>query len=356
MSIEKVVGELDGQLSCSRYDEKSGAFFTIALHSLRLGPAAGGTRAMQYVGHDAAVEDATRLAGAMTLKMAIAGLPMGGGKSVIALPTPRHLLTESQWQRILQIHAENLRTLNGSYWTGPDVGTASADMDALHAAGGYAFGRSEEAGGPGSSAPETAHGVHVAIHASIREAGFDDLRGRRVLIQGLGAVGYDVAARVAAEGAHVIATDVDTTRCERARTELDAEIIATTDVPTTPSDVFVPCATGNVIDDAVADTLPTQVVAGAANNLLVRTTAADTLARRGIVLAPDFVSNGGGAIHLVGREVLGWSAEQVAAQVEGIEGTLKEVFGLARSERMSTDHAARRLAEDRLAVSTSTGV
>lgn len=349
MSIEKVIGEWDGQLSCSRYDERTGAFFTIALHSLRLGPAAGGTRAMHYPGCDAAVEDATRLAGAMTLKMAIAGLPMGGGKSVIALPVPRHELSAEQWRRILEIHAENLRTLAGSYWTGPDVGTASADMDVLHQAGGCAFGRSEQAGGPGSSAPETAHGVHVSIHAAIREAGLDDLHGRRVLVQGLGAVGYDVAARVAAEGAHVIATDVDDARCEQARVDLDAMIIGTDEVLSTPSDVFVPCATGNVIDDAVAEALPTRVVAGAANNLLVHESAADTLARRGIVLAPDFVANGGGAIHLVGREVLGWTADEVAAHVEGIGATLEQVFEQARSERVSTDTAARRLAEDRLA-------
>lgn len=351
MSIDKVIGEWDGQLSCSRYDERSGAFFTIALHSLRLGPAAGGTRAMQYAGHDAAVEDATRLAGAMTLKMAIAGLPMGGGKSVIALPAPRQQLTDGQWRRILEVHAENLRALNGSYWTGPDVGTASSDMDVLHAVGGHAFGRSEKEGGPGSSAPETAHGVHVAIHASMREAGLDDLSGRRVLVQGLGAVGYDVAARVAAEGAHVVAADVDGARCERARTELGAEIIDTRDVLSTPSDVFVPCATGNLIDDAVADALPTRVVAGAANNLLVHATAADTLARRGVVLAPDFVANGGGAIHLVGREVLGWTADQVAAHVEEIASTLEAVFELARSEHVSTERAARRLAEGRLKTS-----
>jgi leucine dehydrogenase len=348
MSIEKVIAEWDGQLSCSRYDERSGAFFTIGVHSLRLGPAAGGTRAMQYPDFAAAVDDATRLATAMTLKMAIAGLPMGGGKSVIALPAPRDSLTAAEWRRILEVHAENLRTFNGSYWTGPDVGTASADMDVLHAAGGHAFGRSEQAGGPGSSAPETAHGVHVAIHAAIREAGFDDLRGRRVLVQGLGAVGYNVAARVAAEGAHVLAADVDAARCDRARAELHAEIIDTCDVLSTPSDVFVPCATGNIIDDAVADTLPTQVVAGAANNLLVQAAAADTLARRGVVLAPDFVANGGGAIHLVGREVLGWTADQVTAHVKEIASTLEEIFELARSQRVSTERAARRLASGRL--------
>ena len=353
MSIEKVISEWDGQLSCSRFDAETGAFFTIAVHSRRLGPAAGGTRAMQYAGLDAAVEDASRLAGAMTLKMAIAGLPMGGGKSVIALATPRDEVTADQWRRILEIHAENLQALGGNYWTGPDVGTTSADMDVLHEEGGYAFGRSAQAGGPGSSAPETAHGVHVAIHAAAREAGFDDLRGRRVLVQGLGAVGYDVAARVAAEGAHVIATDVHAARCERARAELDAEIIDTFDVLSTASDVFVPCATGNLIDDALAEVLPTLVVAGAANNLLVHESAADTLARRGIVLAPDFVANGGGAIHLVGREVLGWTADEVASHVDGIGTTLQQVFAQARSERVSTERAARNLAQDRLSAADS---
>jgi len=348
MTIEKILSEWSGRLSCSRYDERTGAFFTVAVHSLDRGSAAGGTRAMQYAGYDAAVEDATRLAGAMTLKMAIAGLPMGGGKSVIALPAPRHEIPDDHWRRILEIHSENLATLGGNYWTGPDVGTTSTDMDVLHTASGFAFGRSELSGGPGSSAPETAHGVHVAIHAASREAGIDDLAGTRVLVQGLGAVGYAVAELVAEEGARVVATDVDPERCERARTELDAEIIGVDEVLTTASDVFVPCATGGIIDAASAAIIPTRVIAGAANNLLVHESAADVLAERGIVLAPDFVANGGGAIHLVGREVLGWDADEVSAHVEGIGDTLQQIFDLARAENLSAERAARQLAMTRL--------
>ncbi|MGO2110989.1 MAG: Glu/Leu/Phe/Val dehydrogenase dimerization domain-containing protein [Pseudoclavibacter sp.] len=352
MSIEQVITEWDGQVGCVGFDRETGAFFSIAIHSRALGPAAGGTRAMQYASPADALRDATRLAGAMTLKMAIAGLPMGGGKSVIALPAPRHELPEATWQRILAVHAENLATVAGQYWTGPDVGTSAADMDVLHSrSGGYAFGRSEGAGGPGSSAPETAHGVHVAIRAAIREAGFDDLRGRRVLVQGLGAVGHDVAARVAAEGAHVIATDIDPARCERAAREFGAEIIDNAAALTTASDVFAPCATGGIITAAVAEELPTRVVAGAANNVLDEVATADVLAHRGIVLAPDFVANGGGGIHLVGREVLGWSAEEVAAHVEGIGATLGEVFALAAEDGVSTERAARMLAERRFATS-----
>lgn len=348
MTIEKILREWDGRFCISRYDESTGAFFTIAVHAISGGSATGGTRAMQYTGFDAAVEDATRLAGAMTLKAAIAGLPMGGGKSVIALPAPRNEIPADQWRRILEIHAENLATLGGTYWTGPDVGTASADMDVVHAAGGSVFGCSEAGGGSGSSAPETAHGVHVAIHAAGREAGIDDLAGTRVLVQGLGAVGYAVAELVAADGAHVVATDVDATRCDRARAELGAEIIGVDEALSTPSDVFVPCATGGLIDDDTAATIQTRVIAGAANNLLAHESAADTLAARGIVLAPDFVANGGGLIHLVGREVLDWTAERVSTHVAGIGDTLHEVFDLARAENLSTQRAARQLATERL--------
>ncbi|GGA67748.1 leucine dehydrogenase [Pseudoclavibacter endophyticus] len=348
MSIEQVISEWEGQVGCVGFDHETGAFFSIAIHSRALGPAAGGTRAMRYAGFDEALRDATRLAGAMTLKMAIAGLPMGGGKSVIALPAPRNELSEATWRRILEVHAENLATLAGQYWTGPDVGTSAADMDVLHErSGGFAFGRTEAAGGPGSSAPETAHGVHVAIHAAIREAGFDDLEGRRVLVQGLGAVGYDLAARVAADGARVIATDLDAARCERARRELGAEIIEGDAVLATPCDVFAPCATGGVITAGVAAELPARVIAGAANNVLDAPSTADALARRRIVFAPDFVANGGGGIHLVGREVLGWSPDEVAAHVEGIGTTLSEVFELARHDGVSTERAARMLAQQR---------
>jgi leucine dehydrogenase len=291
----------------------------------------------------------------MTLKMIMAGLPMGGGKSTIALPKPRHEISPDHWDRILRVHARNLNTLAGSYHTGPDVGTSSDDMDVLYAAsGGFAFGRSEASGGPGSSAPETAHGVFVAIRASIREAGLGDLSGRRVLVQGLGAVGYDVAERVAAAGAQVVATDVDPSRCAAARDELGAEIIGTADVMAVACDVFVPCATGGVIDDSVARTIRTRVVAGAANNVLASESAGDELARRGIVYAPDFVANGGGAIHLVGREVLGWSAASVADQVDRIEGTLEEIFAVARAEAIGTERAARLLAEERLAAASAT--
>lgn len=346
MSLEKVIEGWDGRLVSSRFDAATGGYYTIAVHSRQLGPAAGGTRAMVYSSAEDAVRDATRLAGAMTLKMVMAGLPMGGGKSTIALPMPRSHISDIQWRQVLRVHAENIAMLGGNYWTGPDVGTSSKDMDVLHAASGLAFGRSEAVGGPGSSAPETAHGVYVAIRAAMQEAGLADLADRRVVVQGLGAVGYDVARRVASEGARLVVVDIDAERCAQAAKEFGAEVIAPEGVLSVTSDVFVPCATGGVIDEEVAEDIETKVIAGAANNLLTNPLAADVLARRGIVLAPDFVANGGGAVHLVGREVLGWSPGLVSDKVERIGSTLTEIFERARYDKVGTETAARRLAAE----------
>ena len=55
----------------------------IAIHDTTLGPAAGGTRIWPYATEEEAIEDALRLARAMTYKSAAADLPLGGGKAVI---------------------------------------------------------------------------------------------------------------------------------------------------------------------------------------------------------------------------------------------------------------------------------
>ncbi|MBP2365405.1 Glu/Leu/Phe/Val family dehydrogenase [Pseudonocardia parietis] len=336
--------EWDGELTSVRHDPETGAWFVIGVHSTRLGPASGGTRAMVYPGVEDAVADARRLAGAMTLKMAAAGLPMGGGKSVIALPAPRAEIDDATWRQILEIHAANLNLLGGNYTTGPDIGTNSADMDALRTLTPHVFGRTTAAGGPGSSAPMTALGVFAAIEAGVAEAGLDGVEGLRVLVQGLGAVGADVARLAAGAGAKLIVADVDPVRRSVVADAHGAEVIGTGEVLTRECDVLVPCATGGLLTPAAAGTVPCTVIAGAANNLLTDDAAAEVLRRRGIVYAPDFVANAGGAIHLVGREVIGWSAEHVADRTRAVGDTLTEVFADARTHGISTVEAAERVA------------
>jgi hypothetical protein len=64
-------------------EEKSGLKAIIAVHNTHLGPAMGGCRMWNYASEAEAVRDVLRLSRGMTYKNAVAGLPIGGGKSVI---------------------------------------------------------------------------------------------------------------------------------------------------------------------------------------------------------------------------------------------------------------------------------
>lgn len=336
----------DGELTLTRHDPDTGASFVIRVDSIRHGRAAGGTRAAQYDSLTDALNDAARLAGAMTLKMAVSNLPMGGGKSVIALPAPRQDLDEATWKRILLLHAENISRLNGTYWTGPDVNTNSTDMDILSDTTDFVFGRSIDRGGAGSSALNTAVGVFEAMKATAQCRGLGELAGLSILIQGLGAVGAHLATMASRAGARLLVTDINSDRIAWAK-NLGCSPILPANVTTTPCDIFAPCAMGAVIDSDIARQLPASAVVGAANNILTDDDAGSVLHDRGILYAPDFVTNAGGALHLVGHEVLGWDAATVARHTEAIGQTLTQVYEISADEAIPTDAAARILARRR---------
>ena len=346
--MDEVLKDWDGEFALTAYDEPSGAYMFIAVHSTRLGPASGGTRMKTYAKPADALLDACRLGEAMTLKMAVAGLPMGGGKTVLAVPGE---LDPTTRRNLLLRHARNVEALGGTYRTGPDMNTNSADMDTLSEVTKYAFGRSVENGGSGSSAPDTAVGVFHGIVASVAHVyGSDDLAGRRVLVQGAGAVGEPLAEMLVKAGAHVIVSDVALERVEALYDRLGVEVVAPSSVLETECDVYAPCAHGGVLDDTTIPRLRCRIVAGAANNPLADNHRDGELLREaGILYAPDFVINGGGAIHLIGYEALGWTTEQVESGLVGIGATLTEIYRRADEAGISTEAAAEAIAAARLA-------
>ncbi len=346
--MDDVLRRWGGEFALTAYDEPSGAYLFIAVHSTRLGPAAGGTRLKTYASAGDGLADACRLAEAMTLKMAVAGLPMGGGKSVLAVPGELDLATRRD---LLLRHARNVDLLGGRYRTGPDMNTNSADMDTLSEVTPYAFGRSVANGGSGSSAPDTAVGVFHGIVASVAHVyGSPDLTGKRVLVQGAGAVGEPLSELLVKAGAHVIVSDVALDRVESLYDRLGVEVVAPTSDIDTECDVFAPCATGGVLDATTIPRLRCRIVAGAANNPLADNHRdGEALRAAGILYAPDFVINGGGAIHLIGYEALGWTAEQVERGLVGIGDALTHIYRDADAAGISTEEAAERLAATRLA-------
>jgi leucine dehydrogenase len=214
------------------------------------------------------------------------------------------------------------------------------------------FGKTEAHNGSGTSAPATADGVFVGIRASAKHAfGTDDLSGRTVLVQGVGAVGSILARLVTDAGARVIVTDVDEIRAKELAVEVDGDVVAPDDAIATECDVLSPNATGGVLSSESIPRLRCRIVAGAANNQLAEPKDAERFAERDILYAPDYVVNAGGIIHLASLEMLGETVEERDARIATIGETVTEVVQIADVEHISTEQAADRIVQQRLAES-----
>jgi leucine dehydrogenase len=322
-------------------DEEIGYRGVVAVHSTALGPAVGGTRFWSYAGEAEAIADAARLARGMTYKNALAGLPFGGGKSVIVGDN-----RTSDRERIFRAHGRVVEGLGGRYITAEDVGTSPADMEHIRRETRHVAGLT---GGAGDPSPLTARGVLRAMQAAARHRwGADTLRGRRVALQGCGHVGYHLARELAAAGARLVVSDVDSGRASRVAAEFGAERVAPEEIFDVETDFFTPCALGGVINDETVARLRAEVVAGAANNQLLEPRHGAALEGRGITYAPDYAANAGGVIYGTGVELLGWPQVEALRKVEEIYDTLLRIFDEGRAAKVPAHEAADRLAEERL--------
>jgi leucine dehydrogenase len=340
MHITKRQTNGEYELLVTGEEPESGYRGVIAVHSTRLGPAVGGARLWNYASEEEAVTDALRLARGMTYKNALAGLALGGGKSVII--GDRHRLDR---EAVFRAHGRFVESLGGRYITAEDVGTSPADMEIIRRETDHVAGLLDRSGDP---SPVTARGVFRAIQASARARwGTDELAGRRVAIQGCGHVGYHLARELHAAGAQLFVADTDAGRVRRVVEECGARPLEPGEIYKAEADVFAPCALGGVLNDRTIPLLKAEVVAGAANNQLLEARHGEALERAGILYAPDYVANAGGIINGC-IELLGWEPADARRKVEEIYDTLLRVFEIARRDGVPTSVAADRLAEERL--------
>ena len=243
-------------------DADSGLTAIIAIHNTQLGPAVGGCRMFPYAQEAQALRDALRLSRGMTYKSALAGLPFGGGKSVI-LGDPHREKTPA----LLRAMGAFVDTLAGRYIIAEDSGTCPDDMRVVaettrHVTGINAQKREDPS-------PATAHGVFLGIIAGIRQVfGTECLAGRSVAIQGLGHVGYHLAKNLTNAGAKVYGSDINVDNLRRAKNDLGLTAVSPDEILFQPCDVLAPCAMGAVLDESSIAKLRTRIIAGAANNQL----------------------------------------------------------------------------------------
>ena len=326
-------------------DAATGLRAVIALHSTALGPAAGGCRMWPYATLTEAVSDVLRLSRGMSYKNAIAGLPFGGGKSVI-IGDPQKQKTPE----LFEAFGRFVDSLGGRYLTAEDVGTTTADMASVARATRYVAGLGRAPGEAGGDpAPKTALGVHLGIKAAVRfKLGRSDLEGLSVAIQGLGGVGSHLARMLADEGARLKVADVRAAAVRRVCDELGASAVAVEDVLAEDVDVLAPCALGAVLDEQSIPRLHARIVAGAANNQLAQGQDGQSLLAAGILYAPDYVINAGGIIS-VSREYRGGATDaQVLEDIGQIPLRLTEIFERARHENRTTNAVADEMARERL--------
>ena len=329
-------------------DEATGLKCIIAVHSTARGPAAGGCRMWNYASSEDALEDALKLSRAMSYKNAMAGLDLGGGKSVI-LGDAR----TSKTPALFEAFGRAVEAVGGRYWTAEDVGVSPADLAHARKHTRYVAGLDGHPAASGDPSPVTAEGVFRGVRLCVRRALRRDLDGVRVAIQGVGHVGAYLAQKLHAAGAKLILTDVNAEMLRRVADATNAEIVAPGAIFDADADVFAPCALGGAVS---LDTLPrirARVIAGAANNQLASADAGRELFRRGILYAPDYVINGGGIINVAG-EIRALDRDEafdpawVDAKLDRLTLTLEEVLDQALHERRPTHEVANQVARARI--------
>ena len=311
------------------HDPASGLRAVLVLHDTSAGPAIGGIRCKAYERREQAVEDALRLARAMTYKSAVAEIPAGGGKVVV--------VDHPGMDRAAAFRAlgKRIEELSGRFYTGRDLGTDARDLEEVARTTRYvttARGVSNE-----KLDAATAEGVFLASGTCLEVLGIAEWGNARIAIQGLGKVGLRLAVMAARLGAEVFACDRDAEREGRAVDSVGLTLVEPDAIYEVPCEVFAPCASGGILTPETIERLRCRVVAGAANNQLASPEAGDLLHREGILYAPDFVVNSGAL--LVGCvDVLGDRGQGPPLAVIG--KTLREI--VLRS--MSTDEPPHRIA------------
>lgn len=321
-------------------DAPSGLKAIIAIHNTNRGPALGGCRMWPYESDDAALTDALRLSRGMTYKSALAGLNMGGGKSVI-IGDAKSMKSEALFRAMGRF----VESLGGRYTVAEDVGITVPDVQMMAEETRFVAGTPE--GGAGDPSPSTAYGVYMGIRAAVaHRLNRTSLEGLTIAVQGLGSVGWNLCQYLHDDGAKLVVTDIDKAAVTRAVETFEATAVQSEEIYGVRAEVFAPCALGAIINDETLKVLKASVVAGSSNNQLAEPRHGLELHRRGVLYAPDYVINAGGVIN-ISHEGPDYDKARAFEHVAKIHDTLAEIFRRSAAAGVPTFEAADRLAEER---------
>lgn len=339
------------------YDPSTGLKAVVAIDNVACGPSIGGVR----MAPDVSAEEAFRLARAMTLKSAAAGLPHGGGKSVM-FGDPK--MPRGEKEILVRAFARAIAPLE-DYIPGPDMGTDETCMAWMRDEIGRSVGLPSELGGiPLDEIGATGFGLAVCVDVARQYCDLE-IAGARVAVQGFGSVGKHAARFLAERGAVLVAAsdshgtvidpsglDIETLiaiKGEGGSVEdyANAEKGSPNEIVGVDCDIWIPAARPDVIDaNNVGELKAKLVVQGA--NIPVTPKAEAALHRRGVLSVPDFIANAGGVICAAVEYAGGSRAMAFQTIEEKIRANTEEVLRAAKEAAAPPRDCAEALARRRV--------
>lgn len=337
------------------YDPTCGLKGIVVIDNTACGPAIGGVRMVADVSSD----EVFRLARAMTLKNAAAGLAHGGGKAGIVAD---HKTADKP--RLVRAFARAIRDLV-DYIPGPDMGTDEQCMAWIQDEIGRSVGLPSVLGGiPLDEIGATGYGLAQCAEMAAPFCDLD-LDGARVAIEGFGNVGQHAARYLAVKGCKLVAAS-DSQGAVRAPNGIDVnelvrvkrksgsvtayeggQQIPKAELFALPCDILVPAARPDCIHGDNASGIQASLILQGAN-IPATSDAEASLHERGVLIVPDFIANAGGVI-CAAVEYHGGTENDAFGQISAkIHRNTREVLTRSRDDKVLPREAAVRLARERV--------
>ncbi|MCL2611172.1 MAG: leucine dehydrogenase [Defluviitaleaceae bacterium] len=331
------------------HHKESGLKAVTAVHNTVLGPALGGSRFWNYATEEEAIYDAMRLARGMTYKSSLAGINLGGGKTVIWGDVNRikadPVLAESFWRAF----GRYIESMHGRYITAADMNTGEAVLSIVNQETEHVVGLPGRSGNP---SPKTARGTFRAIQACCEHLyGTKSTKGRTVAVQGVGEVGRVLCELLHEDGANLIITDINQDLIDRVVKSTGAKVVKPDEIYSVECDIYAPSAMGATVNKDTIPQLKCKIVCGAANNVLAHQDEDGTaLHEKGILYAPDYLANAGGVINVFHElNIKGYNEENAIKDIDQIYDRMLDVLTKAKESGKPTYKIANEIAEARIA-------